>query len=182
MNISDAIYKRRSAMAFEPQILPNETIEKLFEASRWAPSSYNEQPWRFYYVNRINTKLFNDLVSFLAPANAEWASNSSLLVFSVAKKQLTTNGKPNFYALHDTGMATANILVQAEGLGLVTHIMGGFNRDAVGIYLNLSSEFEVVAAIAIGLAGNIELLSEPNRKRVTSERVRKPLNEIVFSL
>lgn len=182
--INSAIRNRRSAMAFSPEVLPQEQIMLLFEAARWAPSAYNDQPWQFFYAHRYNPDKFELLLGMLAPGNAEWAKHASLLVISVAKLNLNLNlnGKPNFHALHDTGMATANMLIQAELMGLVSHVMGGIDRGKIRESLNLSPDFEVVAAIAFGKPGNPEVLSEPNRKRASTERTRRHVGDIAIEL
>jgi nitroreductase len=174
------IANRKSHLAFDKKELTQAEISLLFEAARWAPSSYNEQPWRFYYASSNDYKSFNSFLSALAPANAEWAKDSSLLIISTAKKSLTLNGRENGYALHDTGLATSNLLVQAEFMGLATHVMGGFDKEKAKEMLKITDDFQVVSVIAVGYIGDISNLSESNRKRATSERVRKPYNEIVF--
>ena len=175
------ISNRKSHLAFQQKELTQTQISLLFESARWAPSSYNEQPWRFFYASCSDSQSFGNILSLLAPANAEWAKNASLLIISTAKKQLTLNGNQNAYALHDTGLATANILVQAEFMGFATHVMGGFDKEKAKELLKLTDDFIVVSAIAVGYIGDISTLSESNRKRATSQRVRKPYDEIVFN-
>jgi nitroreductase len=181
-NVISPILNRKSELAFDPKPIDTSSIELLFESARWAPSSYNEQPWRFYYVSRNDEDTFNKALEILAEGNSEWAKNSSLLVFSTAKTHLTLNGKDNGYALHDTGMATANILIQAEGMGLASHPMGGFSKEKAANLLNLPSDFIPVAVIAIGYSGDQENLSEANKKRLKQPRSRKAIEEIAIKL
>jgi nitroreductase len=180
--IINPIIERKSTLAFVPKSIPKQDIDMLFEASRWAPSSYNEQPWRFYYVSREQGDAFNRMVNSLAPGNSEWAKNSSLLVFTTAKQTLTLNGNKNGYAKHDVGLATANLLAQATAMGLATHPMGGFDREKVVELLNLSDDFAPVSVIAVGYMGDFEKLSESNQKRELAERKRKELDEIRFEI
>ena len=163
--IKNNIANRKSVLAFDPKPIPYAEIELLLEAARWAPSSYNEQPWRFYYASRNNKDAFNKLLSCLAPGNSEWALDSSLLVISAAKKSLTLNGNDNAYAWHDTGLATTNLLIQAESMGLATHVMGGFDKEMASKILNLTNDFVPLTAIAVGYSGDISKLSESNQKR-----------------
>jgi nitroreductase len=181
-SLLNSIANRRSQLAYSPENIEESDLNLLFEAARWAPSSYNEQPWRFYFVTRTNIDKFNKMLSLLAPANSEWASNSSLLIFTTAKTHLSLNGNLNSFALHDTGLATANILLQAESMGLVTHIMGGFNSQETSKILGLDNEYVPVSVIAVGYKGNDSLLSESNKKRANSKRTRKGLSEIAFRL
>jgi len=181
-HIHEPIVNRRSVLAFNAQIVSDEKINLLFEAARWAPSSYNEQPWRFFYASRSNPEAFNNILSSLAPANAEWAKNSSLLIITAAKKRLTINGKENTYSMHDTGMATANLLIQAETMGLASHVMGGFDKSTAIELLNLSDGYTPVAVIAIGYPDDANQLSDANRKRENAPRQRKQKEEIAIEL
>ncbi|NHB67101.1 nitroreductase family protein [Perlabentimonas gracilis] len=176
------IVNRKSELAFEPKLLSQEQINSLFEAARWAASSYNEQPWQFYYVSRDNWEQYSKALNTLAEGNKEWAINASMLIFSVANTVLAKTGKPNGYALHDTGMATANLMIQADALGLASHPMGGFDRDLVKAMLGIADDLKPVAAIAIGFSGNTDSLSESNRKRALAPRQRKGINEIAIGI
>jgi nitroreductase len=181
-NILTQIVNRKSELAFEPSNLDEETITSLFEAARWAPSAHNEQPWRFYYANRNNPTGFDSLLSLLSAGNKEWAQNASLLIITVAKGVLLHNGKSNPYAEHDTGLATANLLIQAEALGLSSHPMGGFDKLESSKVLGLDNDDKPLTAIAIGYKGSRENLSEANQKRMNTPRQRKPLSEIVYKM
>ena len=172
------IAHRLSELAFEPKDIDNKTVEILLEAARWAPSAHNEQPWRFFYATRNNPKSFNSLLSLLAAGNREWAKNSSLLIITAAKKVLSHNGNTNAYAEHDTGLATANLLIQAEAMGLASHPMGGFDKNEAVKLLNLDDDYKPMAAIALGFKGDRLSLSESNQNRIAKPRVRKNLNEI----
>ncbi len=180
--INENISSRKSILAFEPKILSSTEINMLFEASRWAPSSYNEQPWRFYYASRENMESFEKMLSILVTGNSEWAKNASLLILSTARKHLTLNGKENGYAMHDTGLATSNLLIQAESMGLATHVMGGFDRDKAKEIYDFDENTILVSAIAVGYHGDISTLSESNQKRANAERKRKPLAEIAIEI
>jgi nitroreductase len=177
-SLNNNIIDRKSTLAFKPVELQHDQIDPLFEAARWAPSSYNDQPWKFYFALRTNTDNFKSLLSFLMPGNIEWAQNSSIIIISTARTFLSLNGKENIYAMHDTGMATANLLLQAQSMGLATHIMGGFDRDGVKKHLGLTEGWIAVTAIAVGYPGDKSLLSEVNLKRANAPRVRKPLEDI----
>ncbi len=172
------IANRISELAFDPKEIKDQIVDTLLEAARWAPSAFNEQPWRFFYAARNNPESFNSILKLLAPGNKEWAQNASLIIITVAKTVLTHNGKMNTYAEHDTGMATANLMIQAEAMGLTSHPMGGFDKVEAAKLLKLDEEYKPIAAIAIGYKGVRTLLSESNQTRINKPRARKTLNEI----
>ena len=180
--INQIIANRSSELAFDPKPFTNEQINLLFEASRWAPSSYNEQPWQFFYASRENVAAFENMLSILAPANQEWAKNASILILSTAKKHVTRNGSENFYAIHDTALAQANLIFQAESMGFSTHIMGGFNRELAKQSLPITEGYIPVAAIALGYKGDVNTLSSAYKSRANAPRVRKDINEIAVEL
>lgn len=180
--IISPISNRRSRLAFSPKVMLKQEIELLFEAARWSPSAYNEQPWRFHFVSRERNEAYQRMLHTLAPGNREWAVDASLLIFTTAKQTLTLNGQINNYSMHDVGLATANLLAQATAMGIVTHPMGGFDRKKVADLLNLSKEYNPVAVIAVGYPGDAEKLSKASKEREKAARVRKELGEISFEI
>ena len=178
--INELILKRRSPLAFDQKPVEEVKIMRLFEAARWAPSSRNEQPWRFIYATR-GDEAFDKMVNCLAETNKIWAQKAPLMILSVAKTVSSYNGKPNAYSFHDTGMAVANLLVQATDMGLFVHQMGGYDKDRARMELNIPIEFEPVAMIAVGYTGKTEDLPADLQKRETAERTRLELNELVFN-
>jgi len=174
-----SIQQRRSAMAFSPEPIPNEHLIQIFEAAVLAPSSYNEQPWLFFVANRENTRAFDSVLNTLAPTNQEWAKNAGALVVSAARKNYSKTGEPNYYSLHDLGMATALFLVQAQSMGYVTHIMGGFDHKSIRRVLQLEDDCQIGAVIALGKPGSIENLSPQNKQRELSPRTRLALEEVL---
>lgn len=181
-DINTLISSRKSELAFNPIAIPGEPVKLLFEAARWAASSFNEQPWRFYFASRDNQQGFAKLLNILAPGNREWAQNASLLIISTAKRNITRNGNENFYALHDTALAEANLLLQAQSMGLATHVMGGFDHDAARTELNIPVDHIPVAAIAVGYPGDIESMSPAIQQRASRPRQRKQVEEFVVEV
>lgn len=179
--LNEAISDRRSPLAFSLKPIESSKIYLLFEAARWAPSSYNEQPWRFIYSTRENPEGFQKLHDCLMPGNQSWVKNVPMLVLSVAKKNFSLNDEPNFYAFHDVGLATQNLMLQAVHMGLVSHPMGGFDKTKARELFQIPDGYAPAAMIAIGYAGNPGDLAEDLYKRETAERIRKPQSETVFS-
>jgi len=178
--INELIEKRFSPLAFDKKAVEETKIKRLFEAARWAPSSRNEQPWRFIYATRDDGPAFENMLSTLAEGNRIWAQNVPLLILSIASVYSSFSGKPNYYAMHDTGMAVCNLLVQATEMGLYVHQMGGYDKKMARQKLGIPEGYDPVAMIAVGYRGNLNDLPEDLRKREQARRTRLPVDEIVF--
>lgn len=181
MTIHNLISKRKSIRAFSDRPIDDETLTSLFEAARWAPSSSNEQPWRFIVARKNDTESFQKMQECLMDGNKIWAKDAAALIITVAKKNFTSNDKRNIYSWHDVGLATAMLSVQATELNIYIHQMGGFDHTLAKEVFSIPDDFEVLSIIALGYEGNPELLPENLRARENGERKRKPLNELVFS-
>ncbi len=180
--ILGVIAERRSEVSFLPLILDDEVIETLIDAARWAPSAFNEQPWRFYLGNRKNPDSFQKILSTLAPGNQEWAKNASLLILTVTNKILSRNGKENYHAMHDLGMASFSLAMQAQAMGLVTHFMGGFDHVIARENLRISNDFLLGSVIAVGKKGSNENLPDSLHQRISSPRKRLSISDIIVEL
>lgn len=157
---------RWSPRAMSGEAIPKEDLLVLFEAARWAPSSYNNQPWRFLYARREGEHwpLFFDL---LAEPNQVWCQHAAALVLFLSKTTFDHNGKPARTHSFDTGAAWENLALQGTLKGYVVHGMQGFDYDRARSALNVPEEYEIEAMAAIGLPGNPEDLPEPLRSRDT---------------
>jgi nitroreductase len=178
--IHDLLRQRWSPRAFDDRIVESEKLQSLFEAARWAPSSNNEQPWRFLIATKENTTEYDRLFNCLVEGNQKWAYRAPVLLLSVATLHFE-DGSPNRHALHDTGMAAENLVLQATALGLVAHQMAGFRVDQARTDCEIPEGYEPVAMIAVGYPGNPSVLSDRLRGREIQPRVRKPLTEFVYS-
>ncbi len=179
--IHELLKKRWSPRAFDDRPIEPEKLRSLFEAARWAPSSNNGQPWRFLVATKEHKAEYDRLFNCLVEANQKWAYRAPVLLLSVAKLQFE-DGSPNRHALHDTGMAAENLVVQATALGLVAHQMAGFRVDQVRVDCMIPEGYEPVAMMAVGYPGDPALLSDRLRARETQPRVRKPVTEFVYSV
>lgn len=178
--VADVIYARWSPRAFANKEVPSADLKKIFDAARWAASSYNEQPWRFFVGRRGDPtyqKIFDSLVEF----NQQWAKSAPVLVLSVASKKFAHNSTPNYHALHDTGAATATLSLAATSLGLHTHSMAGFDHDKARKSFNVPADYDMGAVTALGYLGDPESLPEQMKKNELSPRQRKDLSQFVFS-
>jgi nitroreductase len=176
--INPLILNRWSPRAMTGEELDNEEIMSLFEAARWAPSSYNNQPWRFIYAKR-NTEHWDRLFNLLAEGNRVWAKNSALLVVVISRKNFEYNEKPARTHQFDAGSAWENLALEAFSRGIVAHGMQGFDYDKARIDLEIPTDFEVMAMIAIGKKGPRESLS-PELQEKEKLTDRRPLKDIVM--
>src|SRR5574337_14920 len=176
--INPHILNRWSPRSFSGKSISDKELYTLFEAARWAPSSYNNQPWRFIYAKK-DSKHWNLLFGLLIDFNKQWCTNASALVVVVSRKAFEHNDKPSFTHQFDTGAAWENLALQATFQGLATHAMQGFDYDRTKKDLEIPDDYEVVAMIAIGKKGPKERLSaELQQREAPSDR--KPLDEIIM--
>lgn len=179
-SIYPLLKERWSARSFKDQEITKEDIARLLEAASWAPSSMNEQPWR-YRVAFSESDAFTKMVECLSPGNQIWAQNASVMMLVTAETH-HANGHPNAYAWYDTGAANQTLLLQAASMGILGHLMGGFHATkAVDLFDIPPTELPVVF-IALGYPDEPEKLPEPFMSRELSPRSRKPIEEIAHFL
>jgi nitroreductase len=178
--VPELILQRWSPRAFAERQIPSADLEKLFVAASWAASSFNEQPWRFFMGRRGDEtykRIFDSLVEF----NQGWAKMAPVLVLSIGKMVFSHNDSPNSFGLHDTGAATAYLVLQATALGLHAHSMAGYNKEKARASFGVPPEYEMGAVTAIGYLGDPSSLPEQYQKSELTPRTRKPVSEFVFS-
>lgn len=170
---------RWSPRAYDGSVMPAEDLRTILDAGRWAPSSYNHQPWRFLYAQRddANWSRFLDL---LVPGNQVWAKNTSVLMFIVSDRYMRSLDKPNHVHSFDAGAAWAMMALQASMLGYHAHGMVGVDFDRAQTELGVPETFRVEAAVAIGRMGDPATLPEALREREIPSG-RKPLDQVAFA-
>src|SRR4029450_783626 len=144
------IAERWSPYAFDPRPVEREKLLSCLEAARWAPSSYNEQPWTFILAERTDTAAFAQMLECLVEGNRVWAKNAGLLLLTIVAKFFVKNGKPNRAAEHDIGLAAGNMVLQATALGLQGHQMIGIEPAKVRATYRIPDSHEPLTAIALG--------------------------------
>jgi nitroreductase len=179
--IEPLIARRWSPRAFEERPVESEKLKSLFEAARWAPSSNNEQPWRFLTATKESRSDYDRLFSCLSEGNAKWVFRAPVLMLSVASLFFEDDGKPNRHAMHDTGLAVENLVLQATALGLQAHQMAGYDVERARKECQIPSGFEPVAMIAVGYPGDPAILPEYLHERELKPRERQPIEDFVFS-
>jgi nitroreductase len=166
--IDKIFLERWSPRAFSGEEISEGTLRTLFEAARWAPSSYNSQPWRFLYARRDNTH-WDKFLNLLIPFNQSWAKTASALVFIISEETIAVPGKEGRVPSHshsfDAGAAWAYLALQASLMGWQAHGMGGIDYDRVYTELKIPAGFHVEVAVAIGKPGPKTLLPEALQAR-----------------
>lgn len=178
--IHPLIAGRWSPRAFDPEArLRPEEMARLFEAARWAPSSSNTQPWAYVY-GLAGTPAFAALLACLSAGNQTWAGRAAALVVACCR-DVADDGRPLGHAEHDLGLSLAMLMVQAEAMGLMTHAMGGFDREKARAALAVPEGWRPKTAIAVGRPGDPALLDEARRKGELGPRQpRRPVTAFAF--
>jgi nitroreductase len=177
-DISPLFVNRWSPRAMSGEEISREELMRMFEASRWAMSSMNNQPWRFLYALR-NTTYWDRFFGLLTPNNQGWCKNAAVLIVVVSKKAFDFNGKPARTHSYDTGAAWYSFALQGSILGLVVHGMQGFDYDKAASELGVTDEYQVEAMAAVGRPGNREDLP-PTLQERESPSQRKKVEEFAF--
>lgn len=179
--IHDLLAKRWSPYAFADRAVSDADLRSLFEAARWAASSYNEQPWRYIVATKANPAEFDKLLSCLVEANQVWAKAAPVLALCCTSLVFTLNNKPNAAALHDLGLASASLTLEATARGLCVHQMIGILPDRARQLYHIPDSVQPLTALAIGYVADPATLPEKIRPRDLAPRTRRPLAEFVFS-
>ena len=175
--VDNIFINRWSPRAMSGEEITEEELFSLFEAARWAPSSHNNQPWRFVYAKR-DTEYWKKLFNFLVEGNQAWVKNAAAVVVAISKSVSDYNG--SFIRTHsfDTGAAWENIALQGSLNGLVVHGMSGLDYDKATSGLGLTDEFKVEMMFAVGKPGKIEELPE-KLQEIEKPSGRKNISEFI---
>jgi nitroreductase len=178
--IHELMARRWSPYAFADRPVSEDDLRSLFEAARWAPSSYNEQPWSYLVATKGNPAEFERLLSCLVEGNQVWAKAAPVLALGCTSLNFTRNGQPNAAAVHDLGLASANLVLEATARGLAVHQMIGILPDRARELYQIPEGVRPLTGLAIGYAGDPGGLPEHLRDRDRARRPRKPLATFVF--
>jgi nitroreductase len=175
----DKIFLNRwSPRAMSPETLGDDDLMSLFEAAKWASSSFNNQPWRFAYAKR-NTQHWTTFYNLLTESNQVWCKTAAVLIVIISKNTFDLNNRPARTHSFDAGSAWGNLALQGSIKGLVVHGMQGFDYEKAKIKLGVPDGYTVEAMAAIGKAGRRESLPEYLQKKEFPSN-RKKINETVF--
>ena len=169
---------RWSPRAMSGESIAEEELLLLFEAARWAPSSYNNQPWRMLYARR-DTEHWSLFFDLLVEFNKTWAKNAAALIVFISKTTFDHNGEPAVTHSFDTGAAWENLALQASLKNLVVHGMQGFDYEKAKTALKIPDDFRVEAMVVIGKPGKKEDLPQGLQERETPND-RRSLSEVAI--
>ena len=179
--IQHALADRWSPYGFEDRAVAEADLCSLFEAARWAASSYNEQPWNYIVATKENPKEFDQLLGCLVEANQAWAKAAPVLALGVVSLRFAKNGKDNRAAVHDLGLASGNLVMEATTRGLSVHQMIGILPDKAREVYQIPEHFEAWTALAIGYNANPNTMPAALKERDMAPRQRRPLRDFVFA-
>lgn len=180
--INSIIATRWSSRAFDPEkAVGREQLLALFEAARWAPSCYDEQPWFYLALDKHQTPdEWQKVMSCLDDWNRNWAEKAPLILIATAKKHFDFNHEENVWAQYDTGAATENMALQATEMGLMSRQMGGFDAAKTRQVFNIPETHDILSIIAFGHPGAVEHLSEKHSEDEKADRGRNALSDHFF--
>jgi nitroreductase len=176
--ILDLLLNRWSARAMSGESITHQELMSLFEAARWAPSSFNNQPWRFIYAHRA-TAHWERLFNLVMPGNQEWMQNAAVLMVVVSANTFEKTGKDSRTHSFDTGAAWENLALQGNSMQLVVHAIEGFDYDKTRVDLTIPEDYTVEAMIAIGKPGPLYVLSSTLQAREELSD-RKPVSSFIY--
>lgn len=177
-DIDPLFLNRWSPRSMTGEALAEDEFMPLFEAARWAPSSYNTQQWRFLYAQR-KSKEWNTFLDLLVEGNKVWAINAALVVVVISRRNFEHNEKPSRTHLFDAGSAWENLALEGAHRGLAVHGMEGFDYDNARKVLGVPDNYDVCAMIAIGKKGKKENLAL-QLQEIEQPNDRRPLHEIAI--
>lgn len=171
---------RWSPRAFDGSVMPADDLRTILDAGRWAPSSFNYQPWRFLYATRDDAANWARFLDLLIPFNAIWAKEASVLLFILSETTMGSPDKPSHSHSFDAGAAWSAVALQSTLIGYHAHGMVGIDMDKTRTELGVPDGFRIEAAVAIGRMGDPASLPEKLQAREEPSN-RKPLEEIAYS-
>jgi nitroreductase len=178
--IHELVSHRWSPRAFDSRPVEPDKLRSLFEAARWASSSYNAQPWFYIVATKNDPEAYKRILQCFVEFNQGWAKNAPVLAISVARLKFEHNGEPNRHAFHDVGSASANLALQATALGLQVHQMAGIIPEKARELFKIPEGYEAVAGMALGYPGDPESLPDQMKERELAPRQRKTVASFVF--
>ena len=183
VKIHDIIQQRWSPRAFDAnKLVSHKDLLALLEAARWAPSCFNDQPWRFVVCDKATDEAsWQNALTVMVEKNRLWAKNAPVLILSVAMENFNHNGQPNRWAMYDTGAASVSLCLQATALGLIVHQMGGFDAEKAREVFNLPGDCKPMAMMAVGYQADVDVLDDGFKEAELAARSRIALNERFYS-
>lgn len=181
MDVKTAIETRRAYRSLDPAAIAPELVDDLARCAGLAASCFNKQPWRFVFAT--SPEALGQLQAAMKKGN-EWTGNASMIAAVCTKRDLDCAMKDGReYALFDTGMATAHLMLRSVELGLVAHPIAGYDPEKVRTVLGIPQDLTVIALVIFGRhAEDLKPeLTEPWQQEAEASRPeRLPLDNIRF--
>lgn len=179
--IHELLRKRWSPVGYSDRMVSDDDLRSLFEAARWAASSFNEQPWAYMVARRDQPEEFEKMLSCIMDGNRVWAADAPILGLGITKLQFEHNGNENAAAFHDLGLATATLSLEATSRGIYLRQMIGVHQDKAQELFHVPDTHKVFTGVAIGYQADPKTLPDNLKARDNAPRTRKPLTDFVFS-
>lgn len=179
LDVHPLISERYSPRSFSDRDITEGELELVLEAARLAPSSMNEQPWRFLVV-RKGGEGHALMLESLMESNRVWADKAPVLIMNMVHRTFARNGQVNVHAWHDLGLAIAQLTAQATALGMGLHQLGGFHPALAREAFDIPEDLDVVSVTALGFPGDADQLPENLRQRELTRSPRRPLSEVAW--
>ena len=179
VKIHELIQSRWSPRAFDAsKEISDDDLFALLEAARWAPSCFNDQPWRYIVcVKAKDEPSWQNAFATLVEKNQQWAKNAPVLILSIAMPNFNHNGKANRWAMYDTGAASVSLCLQATALGLIVHQMGGFDADKARVVFDIPQDCQPMAMMAVGYQADADSLDDDFKEAELAVRSRAALEQ-----
>jgi nitroreductase len=167
MKVQEAIHSRHSVRKFLPEPVPEETVLRILDAGRWAPSGMNNQPWRFIVITARNAI---EMLSSMTKYSDTVFSAPLLIAVFLDQKAVYDRTKD----IQGIGACIQNmwLAAQAEGLGVCWNGEILRKRGAVERNLGLTSQHELMALLCIG---------RPAAGEHNETRERHPLSSLILA-
>lgn len=179
--VLSVVHERWSPRSFSDREVSSSDLKKIFHAARWAPSSFNEQPWRFL-LGRRGSETHKKIFSTLGEFNQKWSVTAPILILGAASSRFSHNQQTNNFAIHDLGAAAAFITLQAASIGLATHQMAGYDQGMARKVLEIPEDYALGSVMALGYQGEPAALGDGRLIEMeVSPRQRKNFDEFVYS-
>ncbi len=180
--IIEEIRRRKSIRALSSKEIPEEILRRAVSAAQWAPSSFNEQPWKYIIGNKYkNPQTYEKILASVNEWNYRWVQKAPVLFALIGKTFFDLDGRDNTYFAYDCGQSAAFLVLQLTKDGVFTHQIGGFDKELLAKNLNVPKGYEPVVVIVAGYQGEISELPEDLQVEETKERTRKPLEKTGWS-
>lgn len=147
MEVSDAIFKRRSIRQFTDNLVDKSVLREIMLAGIYAPTAGNLQPWEFYCYCSPDAL---NIIKSVSPGII--GNPKAIIVACINEQKLEKLGLKCWYqfAIMDVSMACQNMMLRAFELGLGTCPVASFDAESLQRILALPEGRKPILLIAVG--------------------------------